>query len=144
LPPTVTPSIRSVGWPTPTGTPWPSLPQVPTPGVEHHVVADHADLLQHVRAVADQGGALDRGPDLAVLDEIGLGGAEDELARGDVDLAAAEIDGVEPLLDRGQDLLRVAVPRQQQFCQTEYRCGQQPELTLADHIGTHLVAGAAR
>src|SRR6516162_8101556 len=31
VPPTVRPSIRKVGWPTPTGTPWPSLPQVPTP-----------------------------------------------------------------------------------------------------------------
>ena len=28
VPPTVILSIRSVGWPTPTGTPWPSLPQV--------------------------------------------------------------------------------------------------------------------
>jgi ribosome-associated protein len=32
VPPTVRPSILSVGWPTPTGTLWPSLPQVPTPG----------------------------------------------------------------------------------------------------------------
>ncbi len=31
VPPTVSPSRRSVGWPTPTGTLWPSLPQVPTP-----------------------------------------------------------------------------------------------------------------
>src|SRR5579885_1527688 len=31
VPPTVSPSMRTVGWPTPTGTPWPSLPQVPTP-----------------------------------------------------------------------------------------------------------------
>ena len=31
VPPTVRASIRSVGWPTPTGTPWPSLPQVPMP-----------------------------------------------------------------------------------------------------------------
>jgi signal transduction histidine kinase len=31
VPPTVMPSIRSVGWPTPTGTPWPFLPQVPMP-----------------------------------------------------------------------------------------------------------------
>ena len=31
VPPTVSPSIRSVGCPTPTGTLWPSLPQVPTP-----------------------------------------------------------------------------------------------------------------
>src|SRR6185503_13137105 len=32
VPPTVSPSILSVGWPTPTGTLWPSLPQVPMPG----------------------------------------------------------------------------------------------------------------
>jgi hypothetical protein len=32
VPPTVSPSMRSVGWPTPTGTLCPSLPQVPTPG----------------------------------------------------------------------------------------------------------------
>ena len=31
VPPTVSRSIFSVGWPTPTGTLWPSLPQVPTP-----------------------------------------------------------------------------------------------------------------
>src|SRR5208282_2922805 len=31
VPPTVSPSMRSVGWPTPTGTLCPSLPQVPTP-----------------------------------------------------------------------------------------------------------------
>src|SRR5690606_10895178 len=31
VPPTVIASMRSVGWPTPTGTLWPSLPQVPTP-----------------------------------------------------------------------------------------------------------------
>src|SRR5215813_8587468 len=32
VPPTVRPSILRVGCPTPTGTLWPSLPQVPTPG----------------------------------------------------------------------------------------------------------------
>src|SRR6185437_3334106 len=31
VPPTVSPSMRKVGCPTPTGTPWPSLPQVPMP-----------------------------------------------------------------------------------------------------------------
>mmetsp|Transcript_34863 Transcript_34863/g.63558 ORF Transcript_34863/g.63558 Transcript_34863/m.63558 type:complete len:134 (+) Transcript_34863:448-849(+) len=31
VPPTVNPSIRSVGCPTPTGTLWPSLPHTPTP-----------------------------------------------------------------------------------------------------------------
>src|SRR5262249_22257362 len=32
VPPTVMRSMRSVGWPTPTGTPCPFLPQVPIPG----------------------------------------------------------------------------------------------------------------
>src|SRR6185437_6162952 len=32
VPPTVILSMRNVGWPTPTGTPWPFLPQVPMPG----------------------------------------------------------------------------------------------------------------
>ena len=32
VPPTVMRSMRKVGWPTPTGTPWPFLPQVPMPG----------------------------------------------------------------------------------------------------------------
>ena len=31
VPPTVSLSMRRVGWPTPTGTLWPSLPQTPTP-----------------------------------------------------------------------------------------------------------------
>src|SRR5258705_8293114 len=31
VPPTLMRSIRRVGWPTPTGTPWPFLPQVPMP-----------------------------------------------------------------------------------------------------------------
>ena len=42
VPPTVRPSMRSVGRPTPTGTHWPSLPQVPMPSVEREVVADRA------------------------------------------------------------------------------------------------------
>src|SRR5439155_22458316 len=31
VPPAVIRSVSSVGWPTPTGTPWPFLPQVPMP-----------------------------------------------------------------------------------------------------------------
>src|SRR3546814_5055352 len=58
--------------------------------------------------LADQRRALDRGGHLAVLDQVGLRGREHELAAGDVDLAAAEIDGVEAALHRGDDLLRLA------------------------------------
>src|SRR5271167_430151 len=50
-------------------------------GIEGEVVADHCYPGQHVGAIADERGALDRGPHLAVLDEIGLGRREHELAR---------------------------------------------------------------
>src|SRR3546814_2957246 len=66
--------------------------------VELHVVADHLHLGHHIGAVADEGGALHRRAHLAVLDEVGLGAGEHELARGDVDLAAAEVHGIEALL----------------------------------------------
>src|SRR5688500_4958254 len=65
--------------------------------IEREVVADHGDARQHVGAVADQGGALHRMRDLAVLDQVGLRGREHELAAGDVDLAAAEVGGVDAL-----------------------------------------------
>ena len=60
VPPTVRPSIFSVGWPTPTGTLWPSLPQVPMPESSCEVVADHGDARERVGAVADQRRALHR------------------------------------------------------------------------------------
>src|SRR5262245_38535027 len=53
------------------------------PRIECQVVADHADLGQHVRAVADERGALHGLADLAVLDQVGLGAGEHELAVGD-------------------------------------------------------------
>ena len=67
--------------------------------IQGEVVADHGNVLQSFGAVADQGCALDRAGDFAVFDEVGLGGGEDEFAVGDVDLAAAEVDGVEAALD---------------------------------------------
>ena len=67
-------------------------------GVEGHVVADHGNAGERVGAVANQRRALDRGADLAVLDQVGLGAGKDELARRNIDLAAAEIGGVEALL----------------------------------------------
>src|SRR6185312_2365781 len=70
-------------------------------GVEREVVADHRDAMQVGRAVADQHGALDRRGHLAVLDLVGPGALEHVFARRDVDLAAAEIHGVEAVLHRG-------------------------------------------
>ena len=111
VPPTVSRSMRRLGWPTPTGTPWPRLAAGAHAGVERHVVADHRDAGERVRPRADQGGALHRHGDPAVLDQVGLGAGEDELARGDVDLAAAEGLGEEAALDRALDFLRVACRR---------------------------------
>ena len=50
--------------------------------------------LQHLRAVADEVALAERLGDLAVLDEVGLGHAEHEVAGGGVDLAAAEVGHV--------------------------------------------------
>ena len=90
--------LRSVGWPTPTGTLWPSLPQVPTPASSARSLPTIDTLGQRIGAVADQRRALDRIGELAVLDLPRLGRREHELAARDVDLAAAEIDRVEAVL----------------------------------------------
>src|SRR5262249_57478056 len=67
--------------------------------VEREVVADAGDPGQRLGPVADERRTLDRRRDLAVLDQIRLRGREHEAARGDVHLAAADIDAVEPTLD---------------------------------------------
>src|ERR1700675_2598523 len=72
-------------------------------GIEREIVADHGDPREHVGAGADQRRAFHRISDLAVFDHVRFGRREDELAAGDVDLAAAEIDRVEPALDRRDD-----------------------------------------
>ena len=72
--------------------------------VEREIVADALDPGQHGRAVADQGRALDRLGDLAAADAVRLGAGEDELAAGDIDLAAAEALGVNPVLDPADEL----------------------------------------
>src|ERR1700733_16189710 len=62
--------------------------------VEFQVVADHRDSRKHVGAIADQGCAFDGGRDVAVLDQISLGGGEHELAIGNIDLSAAKVHRV--------------------------------------------------
>ena len=97
---------RSVGWPSPTGTPWPSLPHVP--GHAHgEVVAEQVDVLQHLRAVADEVALADRVGELAVLDQVGLGHAEHEVAGGGVDLAAAELGDVDAVVGGPDDLVGI-------------------------------------
>src|SRR5436309_2008456 len=48
------------------------LPASADSRIELEVAADHGDLGQDIRAVADEGGPLDRRADLAVVDQIGL------------------------------------------------------------------------
>jgi hypothetical protein len=78
--------------------------------VQGQVVADHAHLLHGFRTVADQGRALHRRGDAAILDQVGLGGREHVLAAGDVDLAAAEVHRIQALLHRTDHFLRVVLP----------------------------------
>src|SRR5258708_39929668 len=67
--------------------------------VEFEVVADHRNSRQYVGTIADQRRAFDGGGDLTVFDQIGFRGGEDELAVGDIHLAAAKIYGVDAVLD---------------------------------------------
>ncbi len=82
--------------------PGPFLPQVPMPGSSAMSLPTIADPRQRVRPVADQRRALDRRADLAVLDQVGLGAGEHELARGDVHLPAAERLGEQAALHGGR------------------------------------------
>ena len=98
---------RSVGTPSPTGTPWPSLPHVPG-GPMAKSLPTASMRLQHLGAVADEVALAERLGDLAVLDEVGLGHAEHEVAGGGVDLTATEVGDVDALLGVGHDVVGVA------------------------------------
>src|SRR6266446_1033400 len=69
--------------------------------IEFEVVSDQADTVEVSRTVADQHGALQGPAKLAAIDLVGLGDLKHVLARCDIDLAAAEIDGIDAVLDRG-------------------------------------------
>src|SRR5690606_10972857 len=80
--------------------------------VQRQVVANHRHPLHGLRPVADQGRALDRRGDAAVLDQVGLGRREHVFAAGDVDLAATEVHRVQALLHRADHLLALVRPGQ--------------------------------
>src|SRR5690606_40995939 len=82
------------------------------PCIQCQDVADHANPAHGLGAAADQCGALDGVGDAAVLDHVGLGGRENELAAGDVHLAATEIDGIEATIHRGNDVLGIVAAGQ--------------------------------
>ena len=77
--------------------------------VEFEIVADHRDARQCARTISDQRRAFDRIFDLTVFNEVRLGALEDELAGGDVDLSASEINRVNAALQRTQDLIWVSI-----------------------------------
>ncbi|WBL36470.1 hypothetical protein O0235_02565 [Tepidiforma flava] len=70
------------------------------------VVGDAGDFREDVGAVADEHDVLEGRGDPAVLDEVGLGDGEDEIAVGDIDLAAGVGDGVDAAVDGADDVLR--------------------------------------
>src|SRR6202044_3200191 len=87
---------------------WNALPRLAAGAnalIQCEVIADHRHILQRFRPVADEGCAFDGAGNLPVLDEVGLGGREDELAVSDVDLTTAEVDGVEATFDGLDDVL---------------------------------------
>src|ERR1035437_1427007 len=73
--------------------------------VHFQVGPDHRDVFQCFGAVTDQGCVAHWGCHFAVFDEICLGGGKDELAVGDVNLTATEVDGVEAALDAPNNVL---------------------------------------
>ena len=72
-------------------------------------MADARDLREDVRPVADERGAEDGRADPPVLDQVGLGRGEDELAARDVHLPAAEVLRVEAARHRAHDLVGVVL-----------------------------------
>src|SRR5215475_14090000 len=70
------------------------------------VLAAGADARVELEVIADHHGALHRCADPSILDPVGFGALEHILARSDVHLSAAEIDRIDSILHRGDDLVR--------------------------------------
>src|SRR2546423_1857471 len=87
------------------------LPAGAGPGVE--VGADGVDAEQRFRPVADEVGRPHRGGEAPVLDEVGLGHAEHEVAGGGVALPAAEGGAVQAVGRGGHDVVGIVVAGQQ-------------------------------
>src|SRR6266511_3643806 len=70
------------------------------------ILAAGADAGIKLEVVADHHGSLEGPSKLSILDPVSLGDLEDAFARSDVDLTPTEIGGIDPALDRGDDLGR--------------------------------------
>ena len=112
VPPTVIPSMRIVGNPTPTGTDCPSLPQVPTPESSDRSLPTIETRVKISRPVADKSRALYRARNFTIFDQEGLAGRKNELAVGYIDLASAKTDRVESVLDGAHNFVRGRFTRQ--------------------------------
>ena len=80
--------------------------------IELQIVAHHAHVFQGFRAVADQRGSAHGAGQLAVFDQIAFARREDEIAAGDIHLAAAECRAVEAARHRADDVRGIAFARQ--------------------------------
>ncbi len=105
VPPTTMRSSLMVGMPTPTGHALAFFPAGADAFIEAQIVAHHRDILQRLRAIADERCIFDRRSDFAVFDEVGFAGGEDKLAIGDVHLAAAKVHRVKAAFDGAQNVL---------------------------------------
>ena len=74
------------------------------------VIADHFNPGEHIRAVANQGGAFDWPSYLPIFNKIRFRGGKNELAVSDIHLTAPKVHGIEPTLNAGDDFLRIAIP----------------------------------
>src|SRR6266850_1340187 len=80
--------------------------------IELKVVSDHGDAGEGVGTVSDESGVLYWRGDHAILYQVGLGGREHELAVGDINLAAAEVCGVQTTLYGADNVFRRILARQ--------------------------------
>ena len=78
------------------------------PLVQRQIIANHRNIVQHIRAITDESGALHWVAQASVFDTPGLRGREHKLTASDIHLTTAKVGGIQTILDRSNDLLWVA------------------------------------
>src|SRR6266550_480331 len=74
------------------------------------VAPDHIDLAHELRTLPNERRTAERFGELAVADPVALGDLEGEVARHDIDLAAAHLLHEDAVFDRTKDRGRIGVP----------------------------------